>query len=86
MQKIYQFGSSNIAVRSKLLAISRFELAPDTTPEEVQAYADLVKDATDIPVALSAIKVGVNYAVTRQVFQNSCQANTAHVLRFREQK
>lgn len=46
------------------LAMSRFELAPDSTPEEVRACTDLVRDETDVPVALSAIKAGVDYLVT----------------------
>ena len=46
------------------LATCRFELAPDPTPEEVQANATLVRDVTDVPIALSAIKAQVDYLVT----------------------
>ena len=46
------------------LAACRFELAPAPSTEEVQANADLVRDATDIPVALSAIKARPDYLVT----------------------
>jgi len=46
------------------LAACRFELAPAPSTEEVQANADLVRDATDVPVALSAIKARPDYLVT----------------------
>jgi predicted nucleic acid-binding protein len=46
------------------LAACRFELAPAPSTEEVQANADLVRDVTDVPVALSAIKAKPDYLVT----------------------
>ena len=46
------------------LARCRFELAPDPSPEEVQTHTALVRDVTDVPVALSAIKARVDYLVT----------------------
>jgi predicted nucleic acid-binding protein len=46
------------------LAACRFELAPAPSTEEVQANADLVRDVTDAPVALSAIKARPDYLVT----------------------
>ena len=46
------------------LATCQFELAPAPSVEEVQANADLVRDVTDVPVALSAIKARPDYLVT----------------------
>ena len=46
------------------LVTCRFELAPDPGPAEVQAHTALVRDVTDVPVALSAIKARVDYLVT----------------------
>ncbi|MDX1521926.1 MAG: hypothetical protein R3264_09890, partial [Anaerolineae bacterium] len=46
------------------LVASRFELAPDPTLEEVKAHTHLVRDATDVPIVLSAIKARVDYLVT----------------------
>ena len=46
------------------LAACRFEMAPAPSTEEVQANADLVRYATDVPVALSAIKARPDYLVT----------------------
>lgn len=45
------------------LATCQFELAPAPNVEEVQDNADLVRDVTDVPVALSAIKAGPDYLV-----------------------
>ncbi len=41
-----------------------YELVPDPTPEEVQAHIRLVRDETDIPVALAAIQARVDYLVS----------------------
>lgn len=46
------------------LATCQFELAPAPNVEEVQANADLVRDVTDVPVALSAIKARPDHLVT----------------------
>jgi predicted nucleic acid-binding protein len=46
------------------LATCRFTLAPDPSPEEVQANTTLVRDVTDVPIVLSAIKARVDYLVT----------------------
>jgi len=46
------------------LATCQSELAPAPSVEEVQANADLVRDVTDVPIALSAIKAGVDHLVT----------------------
>lgn len=46
------------------LAACRFELAPASSTGEVQANVNLVRDATDVPIALSAIKAGPDYLVT----------------------
>ena len=41
-----------------------YEIVPAPTREEVQAHANLVRDAKDVPVALAAINAGVDYLVT----------------------
>jgi predicted nucleic acid-binding protein len=46
------------------LHMSRFELVPDPTQKEVNAWQDLVRDLTDVPVALAAINAGVDYLVS----------------------
>ncbi len=40
------------------------EVAPDPSPEEVAAHADLVRDPKDIPVALAAIEASAEYLVS----------------------
>ena len=46
------------------LAACRFELTPASSTEEVQANANLIRDATDVAIALSAIKARPDYLVT----------------------
>jgi predicted nucleic acid-binding protein len=46
------------------LAISQYKLVPIPSPEEIQGNLDLVRDPNDIPIALAAIKAGVDYLVT----------------------
>lgn len=47
-----------------LLELLDFELVPDPEPEQVAAHPSLVRDAKDIPVALSAINARVDYLVS----------------------
>lgn len=41
-----------------------FELVPDPSQEEVEKDIDLVRDPSDVPVALAAIHAKVNYLVS----------------------
>lgn len=59
------------------LAACRFELAPAPSTEEVQANADLVRDATDVPIALSAIKAKPDYLVTNDEDFHAEETETA---------
>ena len=47
-----------------LLALLDHELIPDPLPDLVAAHEKLVRDAKDIPVALSAIQADVDYLVS----------------------
>jgi predicted nucleic acid-binding protein len=47
-----------------LLQSSRYELVADPSKEQVTQYGDLVRDPTDVPVALAAINAGVDYLVS----------------------
>jgi predicted nucleic acid-binding protein len=42
----------------------RYELVNDPTPKEIANHKDLVRDVTDIPIALAAINAGVDYLVS----------------------
>ena len=46
------------------LAQARFELVPDAKPEDVARHSSLVRDRTDVPIALAAINAGVDYLVS----------------------
>jgi predicted nucleic acid-binding protein len=47
-----------------VLALLKHELVPDPSAEEVAAHPGLVRDAKDIPVALAAIRAGVDCLVS----------------------
>jgi len=42
----------------------QYELAPDPTPEEVEANKTLIRDLSDVPVALAAISAKPDYLVS----------------------
>ncbi len=46
------------------LAEVDYELAVDPIEEEIDAHKNLVRDFSDVPVALAAIKAGVDYIVS----------------------
>jgi predicted nucleic acid-binding protein len=48
----------------EFLSQANFELVPDPTPEEVAQHEGLVRDESDIPIALAAINAGVDYLVS----------------------
>lgn len=41
-----------------------YELIPDPPPEEIAAHQDLVRDLSDVPIALAAITAQVDYIVS----------------------
>ncbi len=47
------------------LTLTAYEEAPNPTKAEVEAHANLVRDQADIPVALAAIKAGVDVLISR---------------------
>lgn len=48
----------------EILESSRYELVNDPTPEQIEMNRDLVRDLTDVPVALAAINSHVDYLVS----------------------
>lgn len=48
----------------RFLASAKYELVAPPAKEQVLAHRDLVRDVTDIPVALAAINPGVDYLVS----------------------
>lgn len=58
-----------------------YELVPDPTPEEVRAHLGLVRDETDIPVALVAIQAGVDYLVSEDKDLSANDETTAELRR-----
>lgn len=48
----------------EFLAAAQYELAPPATKEQILAHHNLVRDVTDVPVALAAIAASVDYLVS----------------------
>lgn len=48
----------------KFVALAPFEIVPDAPPEEVDKHKELVRDESDIAVALPYIKAAVDYLVS----------------------
>lgn len=56
-------GARGEAIKAFLAAVD-FKMAPDATPEDIEAYRDAIRDETDIPILVAAIRAGVDYLVT----------------------
>lgn len=56
--------SGRLATLDDLLAISECELVDDPDPEEIALNGDLMRDFTDIPIALAAINAQVDCFIT----------------------
>jgi len=54
-----------------------FEEAPDPSDAEVEQHLDLVRDPTDVPVALAAINARVDYLVSEDKDLTSSDVTTA---------
>lgn len=46
------------------LAMVKYELAPDPSPEEVAAHVALARDASDVPILLAAAAAHADYLIT----------------------
>ena len=66
----------------EFLSKADFELVPDPTPEEVAQHKGLVRDESDIPIALAAINAGVDYLVSEDKDFTAREETTA---KFHEQ-
>lgn len=55
---------AHVSAFEEFLEDLAFEEVPDPSSHEVRENADLMRDITDIPVALAAINAGVDYLVS----------------------
>lgn len=55
------------------------ELVSDPPPKDVQAHAGLVRDVTDVPVALAAIQADVDYLVSEDKDLTTTDETTAEL-------
>lgn len=66
---------------NEFLARCPYELVPDPSSEDVQLHARLVRDVTDVPVALAAIRAGVDYLVSEDKDLTAADETTAELRR-----
>ncbi|GBD09224.1 hypothetical protein HRbin22_01473 [Candidatus Thermoflexus japonica] len=57
-------GGARRQVIETFLVDVDFEMAPDVTREDIEAHRDTIRDETDTPILLAAIRAGVDYPVT----------------------
>ena len=69
--------TSELARFEEFLSQLDFEEAPDPSGEEVEQHQDLVRDPTDVPVALAAINARVDYLVSEDKDLTSSDETTA---------
>lgn len=48
----------------RFLREADYELVPDPSPVEIDAHPNLVRDVSDIPIAVAAMAAGVDYMVS----------------------
>jgi len=58
-----------------------YELVPDPSAEDVQARIGLVRDVTDVPVALAAMRAGVDHLVSEDKDLTAVDVTTAQLRR-----
>jgi len=72
---------THLARFEKLLQEVDYELVPDPTPDEVDDHQNLVRDLSDIPIALAAIAAGVDYVVSEDKDLTTQDATTVELRR-----
>jgi len=72
---------AHLARFEKFLRTVDYELAPDPTSEEVNAHRNLVRDVSDVPIALAAIAARVDYLVSEDKDLTAQDETTAELRR-----
>jgi len=60
---------------------TEYELVPDPKPEQVDTHHDLVRDLSDVPVALAAMVAGVDYVISEDKDLTAQDASTFELRR-----
>jgi uncharacterized protein len=63
-RNIEKYFPDSLQYLGEVLALCEYQEVPDPTPDEVAANAKLMRDPTDIPIALAAINAQVDYFLT----------------------
>jgi hypothetical protein len=81
-RRIAQRFPEFLAAFDEFLIRCPYELAPDPSPEDVQSHTGLVRDVTDVPVALAAIRAGVDYLVSEDKDLTEVDETTVELRRY----
>ncbi len=63
-RNVQKYFPDSLPYLSEVLALCDYVETADATQEEVEAQADLMRDPTDIPIAIAAIDAHVDYFLT----------------------
>jgi len=63
-RNVAQYFPDSLAFLGEMLALCDYTEVPDPSLEEVEAHANLMRDPTDIPIALAAIAAQVDCFLT----------------------
>jgi predicted nucleic acid-binding protein len=81
-RRIAQRFPEFLAAFDEFLIRCPYELVPDPSPEDVQNHSGLVRDVTDVPVALAAIQAGVDYLVSEDKDLTEVDETTVELRRY----
>jgi len=78
LQKLFP---AHLARFDQFLQETDYELVPDPTPDEVDAHHNLVRDLSDVPIALAAIAAGVDCVISEDKDLTTDDETTAELRR-----
>ncbi|MGQ9626243.1 MAG: PIN domain-containing protein [Anaerolineae bacterium] len=81
-QHLQRHFPDHLARFEKFLREVDYELVPDPTPEEIEANKNIVRDLSDVAVALAAIAAGVDYVVSEDKDLTVQDETTAELRRY----
>lgn len=74
-----RFAAEHLDRFEQFLSQAGFELVPDPSLEEVARHKGLVRNESDIPIALAAINAGVDYLVSEDKDLTASHETTARL-------
>ena len=63
-RNVQKYFPDSLPYLAEILALCNYTEVPDPSPEEIAVQAGLMRDPTDIPIAVAAISAKVDYFIT----------------------